>query len=207
MKLKITLIVFLFAICALSIVEVFPVMPQAASWYPWYKSDYFSEIDRQYDTILDSFLAMKIYGKNDNAWLFLEDLSAKSGVAVKVYNANGELVESPGETAKGSDDQVLRIAQSSEMSPVSKITNGHYYRAVPVIYEKRCRICHQSRDSRGLAGIVTFERPVDNILYFTAERRIIFSFIAFGCAILIFLVIRWDPHRSVRDLFKGGHQN
>jgi len=207
MKLKITLVVFLFAICALSIVEIFPVMPQAAAWYPWYKSDYFSEIDRQYSTILDSFLAMKIYGKNDNAWIFLGDLSAKSGIAVKVYDANGDRITSPGMTEKGSDDQVMRIAQSSETSPVSKITNGHYYRAVPVIFEKRCRICHQNRDVRGLAGIMTFERSVDGMLYFTAERRILFSVIAFGCAVLIFLVIRWDPHRSVRDLFKGGQQN
>jgi hypothetical protein len=201
MKLKITLIVFLFVVCALSIVEIFPVMPKAAAWYPWYKSDYFSEIDRQYDTILDSFLSMKLYGKNDNAWLFLGELSEKSGVAVKVYDANGDLVTSPGETAKGTDEQVMRIAQSSERTPVSRVTNGHYYRAVPVIYEKQCRICHQNRDSNGLAGIVTFERQVDGMLYFTAERRIVFSVIALVCLILIFLALRWDPHRSVRDLF------
>jgi hypothetical protein len=117
-----------------------------------------------------------------------------------VYDAKGNIVKSPGETEKGLDADVMRIAQSMERSSISKITDGHYYRAIPLTYEKRCRICHAGNDAKGLAGIMTFERPVDSFLYFTAERRLIFLLIALGCAVLIFLVLRWDPHRSVRDL-------
>jgi hypothetical protein len=201
MKLKYLLASLLLLLMSLSIAEIFPIFPKESFWYPWYRSEYFDEIDRQYQTAIDAFLSMKLASKKDQAWIFLEEFAPRNGVDIKIYKPDGERFISRGNEEKGNDEIVQRIVNSSSPGPVSQIRGNRYYRAIPIVFEKPCRICHRPEDPRKIAGVMTFERQFDGKLYFTAERRIIFSIIALLCAGLTFLVIRWDPDRHVKRLF------
>lgn len=200
MKIKYVLIVLLFLLTGLSVAEMFPIAPKGSFWYPWYQSGYFSEIDRQYKTVIDAFLSMKMTGKSESAWLFMDEMKSRSDISITVYNPRGEHVSSAGFLGDKSDPVAKRIALSSSPETFSEIRNGKYYSAIPVPLEKKCRICHNSGEA--LAGVITFERPVGSMVYFSAERKLLFAVIALLCAALIFLVLRWDPDKKIKELLR-----
>jgi hypothetical protein len=198
LKLKYFLIVLLFLLMSLSIAEIFPIAPKGSFWYPWYKSDYFSEIDRRYKTVIDAFLAMKTSGNAERAWIFLDEMKSRSGISIAVFNTRGENMKEPGIAGDVIDPVAKRLALSGSAEAHSEIRNGNYYSAIPVPLEKKCRICHNSGDA--VAGVVTLEQPVGPMTYFSAERKLLFSVIALICAALIFLLLRWDPDRKINEL-------
>jgi hypothetical protein len=199
MKIKYVLIALLLLLMTLSIAEIFPIAPRGAAWYPWYSSEYFTEMDQQYATVRDAFLSMKLSGKNDLPWIFLGEFESRSDIKISIYNADGQKVIRPKESEEGNDADVFRITQSSKPEAVSRVRNGRYYRALPIKLEKKCRICHTNAPDNGLAGVMTFERPFNEMLYFTAERRIFFSIIALLIAIGICALFVWDPDKKVKD--------
>jgi hypothetical protein len=199
MKIKYALIVLLLLLMTLSIAEIFPIAPRGAAWYPWYLLEYFSEIDQQYATARDAFLSMKLSGKKDLPWIFLGEFESRSNIKISVYTAEGQKVIRPGESEEGNDSDVFRITQSSKPEAVSRIRKGNYYSALPIKLEKKCRICHTAAPSNNLAGVMTFERPFNEMLYFTAERRIFFTVISLFIAIGICFLFMWDPDKKVKD--------
>jgi hypothetical protein len=46
-----------------------------------------------------------------------------------------------------------------------------------------------------------FERRYNARVYYSSERIMIFSIISIVIIVLIIIVLRWDPHRDVKELF------
>jgi hypothetical protein len=200
LKIKYFLIVLLFLLMGLSIAEIFPIAPKGSFWYPWYKSEYFSQIDRQYKTVIDAFLSMKMSGKSESAWIFMDEMKSRSSISIAVYNPRGENITAPGFLGNKTDPVAKRIALSENPEIFSEIRDGKYYSAIPVPLENKCRICHNSGEY--MAGVITLEQSVGSMTYFSAERKLLFSVIALIIACLIFLVLRWDPDRKIKEFLR-----
>jgi len=201
MRLKYILMAALGLVLAVSLTQIFPVYPSAENIFSWYKSGYFSEIDRQYRTIADAFVQIKMSSKPEYAWVFLDDIGKTQHVTVKVYDARGNFVRVAGEKAAGTDDAVLRIVRSMNPAEYSAVRGNVYYSAMPLKTDNRCMICHGRPAGSGIAGVLTFEREFDAKIYYTAERKIIFSIISLLCVVFMFIVYLWDPERRVKELF------
>ena len=81
------------------------------------------------------------------------------------------------------------------------VKGKNYQLAIPVKPDKRCMICHDMKQNRSLAGVLVMEREYDSRIYYTAERKIIFSGISLICIVFLFIVYLWDPERRVKELF------
>ncbi|HEY1405547.1 MAG TPA: hypothetical protein VF857_02960, partial [Spirochaetota bacterium] len=161
MRYKVVLLVFLGLLFIVALAQIFMLYPSAETLFPLYKSGYFSELDRQYRTIANSFTTMKLYGQNEFAWAFLTELAGKENIAIKVYDERGERIVSPGITDMSSDLQVRKMTQSLTAEPIGEVHGNLYYGAIPIFYDKRCLICHKDGKEGKLAGVMTFERTFD----------------------------------------------
>jgi hypothetical protein len=188
-------------ILAVSLTQIFPVWPSAGNIYSWYKSGYFSEIDRQYRTISDAFVSILMSSKPEYAWLFLEDIEKTQKVQVKVYDTRGDLVRFPGDKVHGTDETVLRLVRSMNPSESGEVKGKVYSLALPLVPDKRYLVFHDLLPTRTLAGVLVMEREYDATIYYTSERRIIFSVISLICVVFLFIVYLWDPERRVKELF------
>jgi hypothetical protein len=200
MRFKYILMAALGIILSVSILQIFPVWPSAGEIFPWYKSGYFSEIDRQYRTIADAFTGIMLTSKPEYAWFFLEDIEKSQKVSVRVYDSRGDYTRFPNEKTTGNDDIVLRLVRTMNPAEFSAVRGKIYTLYLPLRPDKRCSICHVKTDS-SLTGVMVFEREYDGRIYYTAERKIIFSVISLLCVILLFIVFLWDPERRVKELF------
>ncbi len=201
MKMKYALLVLLAVVLAVSIVQMFSVPPYAGDIHSLYRSGYFIELERGFGVIKDAFIETKMFGRPVSAWILLEDIGTRHGTDIRVYNASGLRVKAPGEAENGGDERVLRVINAAEPGVYSQIVGGRYYSAVPVFMEDRCRFCHDFRSGKKLAGVLTFERDFDARIYYGAERVIIFAVISTALCLLIFLTLRWEPGRRVKELF------
>jgi hypothetical protein len=201
MRYKIALLVFLGLMFCTALSQMFMMYPGAEKIYPLFKSAYFSELDRQFRTITESFELMKIYGQDEYARAFLAELAARENVAIRLYDPRGELLMSSGKGRVDSDDRVREMTQSLTPEQYGGIAKGVYFGVVPLFYDKRNLITHPEGTEGKVSGVMTFERSFNATAYFSGERKIIFALIAFGTAFLMFLAVRWDPDRRVKELF------
>lgn len=200
MKIKIMLITVTALLLVISLLQVLPVPPYAGDIAPLYRSGYFLELDRQFAVIRDAFLGIKMMGRPEYAWIFLEDMKKDHGLAAAVYNSRGEAVKAPGESSPGVDPAVISLVNSANPVAFSEVRGGRYYTALPVISADRCRFCHAQRPG-ALVGVLTFERDFDAHVYYTRERVIIFSLISMALVILLAALARWDPEKKIKELF------
>jgi hypothetical protein len=201
MKIRLVVLVFIGVLFLLSIAQIFGIYPRAETMIPLLKSGYFSELDRQFQTITDSYLTMKLYGQNEHASAFLREIAEKEKIDIKLYNEKGSHVLYPGVYADSDDSDVRKMVQSLSPAIVSDLHGSKYYGAVPLIFEKRCLICHHHGAAGELAGVMTFERSYNAAAYYGMERGIIFSVVALGCILLFIFAMIWDPDRRVKELF------
>ncbi|MCU0845434.1 MAG: hypothetical protein MUC76_10955 [Spirochaetes bacterium] len=201
MKMKYAFLVLLGIVLAVSVLQMFSVPPYAGDVRALFRSGYFIELDKGFDIIKEAFIGTKMYGRPVSAWILLEDVGSRHGIDIRVYNASGLRVRAPGEAENGGDERVVRVLNSIEPAAYSEIIGGRYYSAVPVFMEDRCRFCHDSRQAKKLAGVLTFERDFDARVYYGAERVVIFAVISTALCLLIFLTLRWEPGRRVKELF------
>ena len=160
MKMKYAFLVLLGIVLAVSVLQMFSVPPYAGDVRALFRSGYFIELDKGFDIIKEAFIGTKMYGRPVSAWILLEDVGSRHGIDIRVYNASGLRVRAPGEAENGGDERVVRVLNSIEPAAYSEIIGGRYYSAVPVFMEDRCRFCHDSRQAKKLAGVLTFERDV-----------------------------------------------
>ncbi len=198
MKIKLPLIVVLVLLLIVSIVQIFSVPPYEGDVARLYKSGYFVELDRGFGVIKDSFLAVKTFGKTVYGWIFLEDLKKKYGWDIRVYDMKGREVRAPGEYRPCEDNTVLRLLGSLKPDIQSEVRGTKYYAAIPLRSERRCQFCHRNE---GLIGVMTFERNYNGRIYYSSERIILFLVLSLLIVGMLFLVIKWDPSRSVKELF------
>jgi hypothetical protein len=201
MKMKYALLVSLAVVLAVSILQMFSVPPYAGDIHSLYRSGYFIELEKGFEVIRDAFIETKMYGRPVSAWILLDDIGARQGIDIRVYNSTGLRVRAPGEAENGGDERVVRVLNAERPAVYSEIRGGRYYAAVPVFMEDRCRFCHDSRAAKRVAGVLTFERDFDARVYYGAERVIIFAVVSTALCLLIFLTLRWEPGRRVKELF------
>ncbi|HNU91000.1 MAG TPA: hypothetical protein PKO25_03945 [Spirochaetota bacterium] len=201
MKIKYAFLTVLGLALLVSVAQMFALPPYAGDIYALYRSGYFVELERGFGVIRDAFVETKMFGRPVSAWILLDDIGARHGMDIRVYNTSGLRVRAPGETGEAADSRVMRVLSDSEPSAYSEIRGGRYYSAVPVFMEDRCRFCHDSRGASRLAGVISFERDFDARVYYGAERVVIFGMLSAALCLLFFLTLRWEPGRRVKELF------
>ena len=201
MKIKYVYLALIIILLIISISQIFTIPPYAGDIYTVYKSGYFKELDRGFGVTIDSFLNIKMFSKPVYGWIFLEDMRKKFNTNIKVYNNKGLEIPAPGETEASKDKNIIKIINSINPQNYSVIQNGKYYSAIPIFLEDRCRFCHTSTNKKNIAGIMTFERDYDAFIYYSSERIIIFVIISLVLMLLLYLIIKWDPGKVIKELF------
>ncbi|HNX59119.1 MAG TPA: hypothetical protein PKK43_08460 [Spirochaetota bacterium] len=204
MRYKITLLVFLGLMFLAALSQMFMIYPGAEKMYPLFKSACFAEYDRQFRSVADSYRLMKIYGQDEYARAFLAELARNEKMIIHLYDERGDLVMSSGKGTVSGDDRdgrVREVTQSLNPEQYGGVRDRVYFGVVPLLFDKRDLIRHPEGEEGKVYGVMTFEREYKAIAYFSGERKIIFALIAFGTAFLIFLAVRWDPDRRVKELF------
>ena len=200
MIVKKILIIMLMVLWGISFIQIFSVPPYSGDIVKIYKSGYFKELERNMFLITDSFLQIKTMSKAEYAWIYLNDVSTQYNIIINVYNSEGRLVKAPGMSQIGNDGKVIALLQ--ELKPEAKfvIKGDSYSGVIPVFRKSECNFCHQV-SQQPLIGVITFSIPYDGYIYYTSERIIIFVIITFAISCLLFVVIRWQPYKDVRELF------
>lgn len=201
MKVKIIFSVLIAALMLISIAQIFPVPPHAGDVFPLYRSGYFSELDREFGIITDSFLGIKSMARPEYAWIFLEDIGVKHNIGITVYDYRGSRVPAPGEKTGNPDREVLKVMNSLTPKTNSEIRNGRYCSIMPLIARGDCRFCHTKWNRREVVGAIRFERDYDAMIYYSSERKIIFIILTVMLGGLLYAVVRWDPGKNIKELF------
>lgn len=201
MKIKYIIIIILVVLCGISISQIFSIPPYEKDIYNIYKSGYFSELEKSFDIIKESFVEIKMMSRPVYAWVFLDDLRKKYKMDIRVYNSRGIEVTAPGQEGKNRDSRVIKMLNSLDKKMYSEISINTYYSAIPVLLENRCRFCHITQNRNKIVGVLTFERSYNSHIYYSSERIIIFALISAAIALLLFFVIKWDPAGAARELF------
>jgi len=200
MKIKYTFVALISFLMLISIFQIFPVPPFAGDIFPVYRSGYFRELDRNNKIVTDSFISIKTMAKPVFAWIFLSDLEKKYGIRIKVYDKSGFQVKAPGKKSVLSDPLIRQIYNSIRPEACSRINGNKYISVFPVFSENKCRFCHNS-GNRGVIGAMSFERDFNSRVFYSRERILIFFVLSIVLGILLFLVLRWDPGKKVKELF------
>jgi hypothetical protein len=201
MKVKTAFIALLSLLTLISISQIFSIPPYARDVFPVYKSGYFDELEKGFGIIADSFIAIKSMARPEYAWIFLSDLRLSRDIQVKVYDSRGYLVPAPGERAGKPDEEVVRAMDSMSPGIRSEIRGSRYVTLLPLFVRGECRFCHARTNRRGVIGALRFERGFNAAVYYTSERIMIFIIITAVLVVLLYAVVRWDPGRSIKELF------
>jgi len=201
MKIKFVYLALVIILLIISISQIFTIPPYAGDIYSVYKSGYFKELDRGFGVTLDSFLNIKMFSKPVYGWIFLEDMRKKFNLDIKIYNNKGLEIPAPGETEASKDKNIIKIINSINPQSYSAVQNGKYYSSIPIFFEDKCRFCHTGINKKNIAGIMTFERDYDAYIYYSSERIIIFVILSLVLMVLLYLIIKWDPGKVIKELF------
>jgi hypothetical protein len=202
MKIKYAFMAVLGVLLVVSGAQMFSIPPYAGDIYGIYRSGYFVEIERGFGVVRDAFLGIKMMSRDPSyAWIFLQDVSDRQGIDIKVFNASGYQVGAPGRTDSLQDARVVRLLSGSDTSMLCEAGQRTYSCLVPVRFEEKCRFCHEAARKKPVAGALSFERDFDASVYYRAERIIIFGVLSALLAFLLYMVWRWEPGRSVKELF------
>lgn len=201
MKVKLIFAVLISLLMVLSISQIFSIPPYGGDVFPVYKSGYFSELDRGFGIIADSFIGIKSMAKPEYAWIFLGDMATRHGMTIKVYDYRGYRVPAPGEKDARQEKKIYDVINQIKPAAYSEIRGGRYYSVIPLVARGECGFCHTRVNRRDVIGALSFERPYDAKIYYSSERIIIFIVITMILGILLYAVLRWDPGKNIKELF------
>jgi len=200
MIIKRVLIIMLSLMWAISFIQIFSVPPYIGDIFGIYKSGYFKELERNMYIITDSFLHIKTMTKPEYAWIYLDDLQKRSGISIMVYDAQGNLIKAPGMTETVNNSAIMNVCSDIRPQPQFTVKGRLYHGIIPIYRKSECNFCHQP-SHKPLLGVITFAIPFDGYIYYTSERIILFIIITFAISILLFVVIRWNPYKDIKELF------
>lgn len=200
MPLKYAIIVFITLFLIVCLVQILGFFTFDKDFFNFYKTAYIKELDRQYEVIADAFIAIKTMSRAAYAWVFLDDMQRKHSIEIYVYNSNSEHIPVPGIISPKHDDIVTRINSHPTPKRLFQIRNNKYYVAIPMIASPQCSFCHRQQEG-SIIGIMTFEKEFNILLGYGKENAIIFGFFALIAAILLVIVMRWDPHKRIKEIF------
>ncbi|MEJ5360812.1 MAG: hypothetical protein WHV26_02020 [Spirochaetota bacterium] len=200
MIIKRVLIIMVALLWAISFIQIFSVPPYIGDIFGIYKSGYFKELERNMYIITDSFLHIKTMTKPEYAWIYLDDLQKRSGIIITVYDAQGNLIRAPGMTEAVDNSAVMNVCSDTKPQPQFTVKGRLYHGIIPIYRKSECNFCHQP-SHKPLLGVMTYAIPFDGYIYYTSERIILFTIITFAISILLFVVIRWNPYKDIKELF------
>ncbi len=201
MKVKYLFIILISLLLLVSLSQIFSIPPYAEDVFPFYKSGYFDELDRGFDAIADSFLAIKSMARPEYAWIFLADISKSQDMRIIVYDYQGYVVTAPGEKGDRPNEAIVALLNSMKPAPHSEISGRNYKLLVPLAVRGECKFCHTRWNKREMAGAISFERKFNAAVYYTSERIIIFICISIVLCGLLFAIVRWDQGKNIKELF------
>jgi hypothetical protein len=201
MKLKYILIAIFFVLISISVLQVFSIPPYAGDIFNYYKSGYFSELDREFKIIRESFLEIKSKTEPVYGWLFLRRIAEEEGVEISVYDRNGYIIDKPGNRGKSADTDAASVLKAYTPASESGVSGSDYFSIAPLLAEKRCLICHRNISQGDLLGAIGFRRKYDAHIYYSSERVLIFLTIAILLAAALFYLIKWDPEKKIKEMF------
>lgn len=183
------------------IVQLFPIHPGAGNIYEYYKSGYFIELDKEFSIIKDSYIAVKSMGNPEYGWVYLADIGKKFKILIKVYDDSGAVINLPGEKGNTRETDIVNVINTPNPVPYSRIKENRYYSAIPVISDNSCKFCHKNKNNGDIIGVITFESEFDSHIYYSSERIIIFSFLSLIFLIFIWIIIKWEPGKKIKEMF------
>jgi len=201
MKVKIIFAVLISSLILVSISQIFSIPPYAGDIFSIYKSGYFKELDRGFRIIADSFVGIKSMARPEFAWIFLSDVGTAHEMNIQVYDHRGYRVPAPGEKAGSPDREILRVMSAPRPSMHSDISGGRYISVIPLASRGECRFCHKQWNNREVIGALRFERRYDAGIYYSSERILIFVIITIFLGGLLYALLKWDPGKSIKELF------
>jgi len=201
MKVKYLFIAIISVLMIISISQIFSIYPYAEDILPSYKSGYFRELDRKCAVIRDSFISIKSMSKPVYGWIFLDDIKTAQAISVNVYDRAGFHIPLPGEKSSVPGNDIVKFLSENGSDLSSRVHNGKYYTIMAVKYEKKCYYCHDHGKNTEIAGVMTFEQDFDAHIYYSLERIIIFLVISIILAGVLFLLVRWEPVRNIKEMF------
>ena len=185
----------------ISIAQIFSIPPYAEDVFPLYKSGYFDELERGFDIITDSFLAIKSMARTEYAWIFLSDIEKTHDMSIRVFDYRGYHVPAPGEKSDLPNEAILKLINSMKPGIRSEVHGSSYKSVIPVKIRGECKFCHTRWNKREVVGAISFERKYDSAIYYSHERIIIFICIAIILGGCLYGVVRWDPGKNIKELF------
>lgn len=200
MIIKRVLIIMLALLWVISFIQIFSVPPYIGDIFEIYKSGYFKELERNMYIITDSFLHIKTMTKPEYAWIYLDDLQKRSGISIAVYDAQGNLIKAPGMSEIVNNTEIMNVCNDIKPQAQFTVSGRLYHGIIPVYRKSECNFCHQP-SQKPLLGVITYAIPFDGYIYYTSERIILFTIITFAISIMLFVVIRWNPYKDIRELF------
>ena len=196
MKVKIFALITIGILIVISVAEIFQIYPGPDRILPLYKSGYFSEIDKSNSIIAESFLAIKTLSQPVRGWIFLDDLSQKQHIVIRVYDNEGNLIPSPGEK-KERDTSIAELLAVSSSETQTVIEGKKYISRIPFVKKDKCGLCH----NRKQIGAMVIIRDYNATSYYTLERRLIFIPLSIFLLIMLLVVARWDPEKRIKEMF------
>jgi hypothetical protein len=104
-------------------------------------------------------------------------------------------------TGESPDAAVSNMLARAKPEMESSVRNGRYFTLLPVKAEGKCSFCHEDVRPGGVVGYMSFEQSYDAHVYYSRERILIFLGISMALMIILFLFIRWDPNRGIKEMF------
>ena len=200
-KIKYSVVILFSTLIVISISQIFSIPPFADDIFKIYKSGYFYELDRGFRVIKESFIAIKSMAKPAYGWIYIKDIEKEHKIDINIYNSNGYKVLAPGEFSDSRDEKVIQIVNSLNPRMFSEIKDDKYYSVIPFFLEDRCKFCHNVRGKKKILGVITFEREYNSCIYYSSERIILFVVVSLLFSFLLYLVLRWDPEKTIKELF------
>ncbi len=201
MKIKVFFIGIVMFLLGISLLQIFPVPPFAERLYPVYESGYFRELREQQQVVAEAFLAVKQGERAEMAWLFLKELKKDHDIKAEVYNSYGYRLAQPGNPLKTENvDLVAKIKRNSKKI-YSEVSMGHFSSLLPLVAVKKCRFCHRSVREGDIVGFLHVSQPCDAHIYYTGERILLFTGIAFFLSVILFFLFKWEPEGKIKEMF------
>ena len=193
--------IFVIILIIISISQIFTIPPYSEDMYKAYKSGYYTELDRGFNIIKDAFVSIKTMTEPGYGWIFISEMEKKYGFKIKIYDDKGLEIMVPGEKGGAGDEVIQKIVNSPRPEVQDKIIKDRYFSAIPVVAERNCRFCHRMKNPGDLIGIITFERSYDSHIYYSSERILIFIFVTFILSIFLFIILKWNPGKKIKEMF------
>ncbi len=185
----------------MSVVQMFPIPPWGEDLLSIYQSEYFSELDREYSIIADSFIGIKTMARPSFAWVFLDDIEKAHGIEVRVYDGEGRLVTMPGERGDTISKKALDVLSGNPKGATRWIDGGRYHSMLVMNAGKECAFCHRKAERGRALGVLSFSKTFSARNFYTRERILIFMILSIMLGTALFFTLRWDPGRRIKELF------